>query len=176
MASKIIVVDFDDTLFFTNECSRAACMEVLGKPLPKALVRKLKPRSLKHKVYDLAVSKYGHLARPNTKLIRILSKSDRADVVVLTARLARARRHTMMLLNKHGVRYSRVIFRPNRLVDSKDEEWKLGKLNGFARKYKEIDVYEDKIDNINCFKRGLKHGGKSRFVLVEADGRHREVV
>ncbi len=175
MKKKVIIVDFDDTLFFTERCTSAGSKEVVGRAMSKAAIRKLEP-GIKGRVYDLSSSKYSHLSRPNRKLIRILSRSKDSDIVVLTARTERSRRPTVALLKKHKVPFDRAIFRENRLADTSDEIWKIGKINRFAGRYREIDFYEDKPENIAHFKHGLAHECKSTFILVEADGTHRRVV
>ncbi|MDE1805096.1 MAG: hypothetical protein KGH59_04945, partial [Candidatus Micrarchaeota archaeon] len=58
MAEKeLILVDFDNTLFFTDKTAILASKELLGLKLTGTMVRML-PREIKSKVYELGYSKY----------------------------------------------------------------------------------------------------------------------
>ena len=57
MDGRAIVVDFDDTLFFTQKSKEAASMEVLGKKLSKQEIRALEPKELKSQIYELGATK-----------------------------------------------------------------------------------------------------------------------
>jgi hypothetical protein len=163
------IVDFDDTLFFVRRCIETASIEVIGHRLSRAQVRKLMPKELRGRVYDVAFSKYSDLSVPNRELIGMLSKwkDSGISILILTARPEKTKRETMMLLRKYRVPFHRIIFRDNELAYGRDEEWKLGKLKGIADKYDSVTIYEDKHDNIAYFRHGVANPEKFRFVEVK---------
>lgn len=166
---SIAIVDFDDTLFFGRRCIEAASMEVMGHKLSRSQVRKIRPKELRGRVYDVAISKYSDLYIPNTELIGTLMKRKNSGsyILILTARPTKTKRETMKLLRKHKVPFHKIIFRDNKLIYVKDEEWKLGMLNSIAGKYDSVTIYEDKRDNIEYFKHGVADPKKFRFVEVK---------
>ena len=166
---SVAIVDFDDTLFFVRRCVEAASIEVIGHRLSRSQLRKLRPKELRGRTYDVAFSKYADLSVPNSELIGMLSKwkDSGISILILTARPAKIKRETMMLLRKYRVPFHRIIFRENELAYGRDEEWKLGKLNGLADKYDSVTVYEDKRDNIAYFRHGVANPEKFRFVEVK---------
>ena len=110
-------------------------------------------------------------------MIKILLRewSSSTTIFILTARALSAREVTLELLKKYKIPFHMVIFRENHLMDTEDEEWKLGKINEFAEKYKNIIFYEDKPDNIAYFRKGIKGSSEHRFILVGEDGTHMEM-
>ena len=166
---RIVVVDFDDTLFFVKECIGAASLELLGRRLSRSQLRELRPKEMKWKIYDLAFLKYSSLSKPNRRMINILSRERDAGtyILILTARPEKTKKETMALLRKYKVRFNSIKLRENGLAHSSDEEWKLGRINGLAERYGDITIYEDKRDNISYFKHGVLYPEKFRFVHVK---------
>lgn len=143
---RAAVVDFDNTLFFTDECTIMASKYLYGRRMPIEEIRSLsKPE--KYRIYRLGFEKYHKKSRPNTLMIRKLKKSD-AELILLTARTKEDSKTIMSLIASSGLEFDRLIFRPKKYLSVHDEEWKLGELNKISKKYDEIEFYEDKIENI----------------------------
>ena len=150
---RAAVVDFDNTLFFTDECTIMASKEIYGRYMPIEEIRSLsKPE--KHRIYRLGFEKYHRKSRPNPLMIRKLKKSA-AELILLTARTKEDSKIIMSLIASSGLEFERLIFRPKKYLLGHDEEWKLGELSKISKKYDEIDFYEDKIENILHAKNGL---------------------
>ncbi len=164
MQDKAIVVDFDNTVFFTDKCVRFASKEEFDKVRSKKWIRAL-PRSAKIKLYYLAYSKYDRYAKPNKRVISLLSNEDRMDKIILTARFLALKNKTLILLKKGKVNFDKIIFREFKYRKIKDEEWKRRKLKELTKKYKKIDFYEDKSDNISYIMDDLG-SRKINFFLV----------
>lgn len=164
MRDKAIVADFDNTVFFTDRCVRFACKEIFGKVMSKKLVRAL-PRNTKIKLYYLAHSKYDRYSKPNERMIKLLSKEDEKEKIILTARFLDLKSKTFNLLKKRKVNFDKVIFRELKYRKTKDEEWKRRKLRELAKKYNEINFYEDKLDNIDYIKDRLTSKNLSLFLV-----------
>jgi hypothetical protein len=165
VSGKLIVLDFDETLFFTSGSLKRATMEIMGRSdLSKYQIRKL-PREVKGPIYELAYSKYKQHSRPNEQLISHLNNSRKGyRIMVLSARGRNLRGHTLSLIKKHAIRIDGSSFRKD--VASEDEEWKLQMLKRLAGRYALIELYEDKKDNIDYIKRHL-NSKRIRFYLVK---------
>lgn len=151
---KLVVLDFDDTLFFTQGSVTKATKELLNRTdLSKAQVRKL-PKKTKSAVYELAYSKYKHHSKPNMKLVKFLEKS-RKDwkIIVLTARGRTLHADTLSLIKKHKIRISGFYSRAD--IAGADEVWKLGRVKAYAKRYTEVELYEDKRENIEYIKQRI---------------------
>ena len=147
------VVDFDNTLFFTDECTIMASKSIYGRRMPVEEIRSL-PKPEKHRIYRLGFEKYHSKSRPNTFIIRKLKKSD-AELILLTARTKEDSKTIMSLIASSGLEFDHLIFRPKKYLFGHDEEWKLGVLSKISKKYDDIEFYEDKIENIMHAKSGL---------------------
>lgn len=144
---SVALVDFDDSLFFTRHLVEYATKEMLGKALALERVRKM-DRLLKHKIYDLAQTKYGKHSRPNRLLIENLKAAKNLEIVVMTARAATNRKVTLALIKKHNVPFNRLLMRNKKEIKMNDEEWKLRMIRNFLKRYDKINYYEDKLDNV----------------------------
>jgi len=161
---KLIILDFDDTLFFTHGAVRKAAEELLGnKNLSKKQVRKL-PTPTKTRVYSLAYSKYKHESKPNNLLLEHLRKSRKGyDIIVLTARLKSQHNNTLSLIEKHNIKIQGIQTRQDLAVQ--DEEWKLQKIKYYLKKYPRLELYEDKRENIVYIKNKV-NSENIRYYLV----------
>lgn len=144
---KAIVSDFDNTLFFTDRCTYFASKEMFGKPMGKKELRAL-PKEVKIKTYYLAYSKYDKYAKPNVRMKSILSKGNKMDKIILTARFKDLKARTLKLLKKNGINFDKVIFRQLKYKRMPDEEWKRMSIKELSKEYDQINFYEDKSDNI----------------------------
>ncbi len=163
---KLILLDFDDTLFFTHGAVRKAAEELLGRRnLSKRQIRKL-PRPVKSKVYALAFSKYKHESKPNGLLLNRLRRSRKGyDVIVLTARLKNRHGDTLDLIKKHGVRIRGIDARRDLALP--DEEWKLRKIKHYLKKYRALEFYEDKKDNIDYIRSRIGAGNICYYLVTK---------
>ena len=146
-SNRIVLVDLDGTLLFTESSEGLAAKEVTGRRLKRSSIRKL-DRQTKHKVYSLAQSKYADAATPNMMLKRRLSRIGKANIVILTARHSDTRSNTVAALKKHRIMYGRLLCRSGKAKELDDEEWKLRVLTKYAKAYSRVELYDDKIDNL----------------------------
>lgn len=142
---ELLLVDLDDTLFFTDECVRLASMEVTGRGLGKEEVRGL-PDEVKDRVYGIAQSKYADRSRLNGRMAELLARNEGSDVVILTARTAKSLKETEGLLSRGSIRYDGLIIREDYRI--KDEVWKLSVLEDLRKSYAKVKVFEDKTDTL----------------------------
>lgn len=160
MGSKrqsLLVVDFDNTLFFTDECVRRSAKDVMDKYISMAKVRKL-DKATKRKILYRAFSVYWQYATPNESLLKLLkSRQARSKIIILTARHESYRKWTEMLLERDGVFYNKLILRPRSQQNRHDQEWKLMELKKIAKSKPnaEIQLFEDKDDNIEYIGSGM---------------------
>ncbi|BFH72288.1 hypothetical protein SJAV_02320 [Sulfurisphaera javensis] len=151
---KILLVDYDNTLFNTNDCVKASAKELWGIEIDGEELRKIK-REGKSAVYSLAYTKYSHLAKPNVKMIDYIKKriSEGDIVFVLTARHCSVRPYADFSLLSHGIIVSGIICRNDEEMKMKDEEWKAKIISLFDG---EIEVYDDKEENLRYFSKYFK--------------------
>jgi hypothetical protein len=163
---SIAIVDIDGTLLFGDKCIEAATKEALGKPITESELRKL-PKEVKKPIQDLAATKYAHLAVPNQKLIDLLN-SQREDhvIVVLTGRPTSIINYITEALDKVGLKYDQIVANPD-TYKMHDEEFKLGAIEKLSPGFNEIQLYEDKPDNLQYFMRKLANSvPKPKFYLI----------
>ncbi|MDE1856430.1 MAG: hypothetical protein KGH49_04335, partial [Candidatus Micrarchaeota archaeon] len=98
-------------------------------------------------------------------LINFISKRKNARVVILTARINDSHKHVVYLLKKNKIAVADIIYRKRSELRIPDEEWKRRKVNVLAKKYAKIDLFEDKLDNINHMKSGIDSDGLSFFLV-----------
>jgi len=165
MATKrLVVLDFDGTLFFTDVPVSMAAKELLGKPMAVSSVRKLS-KSVKGKVYDLAFSKYTSKSRPNLLLInKIARQGPDHRIIVLTKRGDRRKPQTWDLIKANGIKFVEGIYSTDNF-DIGDEQWKLQKMRAYLKKYQRISLYEDKKENIDYIKARLSSPKVSYYLV-----------
>ena len=161
---KLVIADFDNTLFFTDKCNALASKELFGKAMSLKEIRAL-PRADKSRVYALSFSKYAHLCIPNAKLIRALRAENTARIIILTAKSRESEPTVLRLLRKYNVRYDRLILRPKRELSKSDEGWKLEKIRSLSKGFETVELYEDKKDNIAYILNGIRRHGVSAFLV-----------
>lgn len=161
---KILLVDYDNTLFNTNECVKASAKELWGIDINGEDIRKIK-REGKSAVYSLAYTKYSHLAKPKVKVIEYVKKRiAEGDIVfVLTARHCSVRPYADFSLLSHGIIVSGIICRNDEEMRMRDEEWKAKIISLFDG---EIEVYDDKEENLKYFSRFFKN---VKYYLVKGE-------
>jgi hypothetical protein len=152
-SGRAAVVDFDNTLFFTDECTIMASKDIYGRLMSIKEIRSL-PKPEKHRIYRLGFDKYHKKSRPNLPMINKLKKSS-ATLILLTARSKDDSETITSLIASSGLEFNRLIFRPKKYLIGHDEEWKLGELGKISQKYEEIEFYEDKIENIMHAKKNI---------------------
>jgi len=161
---KILLVDYDNTLFDTSECIKASAKELWGLDLDEKEIRKMK-REGKSAIYSLAYTKYSHLAKPNLTMINYIKNkvSEGNLVFVLTARHCSVRPYVDFSLLSYGVIVSGIICRNDEEMKMKDEEWKAKIIQLFKG---EIEVYDDKEENLRYFYDLYKN---AKYFLVKGD-------
>lgn len=149
---RLVLLDFDGTLFFTDKSVSMASKDILGKALPKNKIREL-PRRVKSRVYELGFSKYRDMGVPNGKLIDFIKQKRRnANIMVLTARFDGSKRDIIYLLKKGGVPDAKLVCRRRAEMHMHDEDWKASMVKSLAKGYKHVELFEDKLENIRHIK------------------------
>ena len=162
---SIALVDFDNTLFFTDKALRYATKEMFGKTLRKAEIKNLEKR-IKRRVYKLAQSKYRQHSVPHSFLISRLKSSKNLRIVIMTARPLSLKKHSVDLLKSQRIHFDAIIMRNKWAVSLKDEEWKLRQIRKFLKLYRSVSYYDDKKDNVMYVKRAIKHTDRLHLFLV----------
>jgi FMN phosphatase YigB (HAD superfamily) len=159
---KIVLVDFDNTLFNTNPCVEAAIKEIWGIEMSAEELRRVKKEG-KSAVYSLAYTKYHHLALPNSPFIEYIKRKVKEGdkVFVLTARHCSVRNYVDFSLQSHGLIVNGIICRTDEEMKMRDEEWKYIIVKLFSG---EIEVYDDKEENLEYLK---KLGVNAELYLVK---------
>lgn len=152
---RVALVDLDGTLVDESEAIARAGMEVLGRRVSKAELRTLS-RALKTRIYDLAITKFSGLMKPNEEVVRLVDTLRRSGfkIVILTARLESTRRETESLLARIGVKYDELVMRES--LDIKDEVWKTQVVRSYERTHDIVIVLEDKWDNVEYMVRNTQ--------------------
>jgi hypothetical protein len=162
---KIALVDFDNTLFFTDKPAMLATMELFGKALGRDTVKNM-DRGVKRQIYELAYSKYKWHSTPHSFLIRRLKSKKGSKIVIMTARSVSLRSHTLDLIRKHGVRYDRLMLRDEKAMALKDEAWKLQQIKKFLKNYESVSYYDDKEENIAYVRKAIGRSKRLRTFQV----------
>ncbi|MCL5101915.1 MAG: hypothetical protein M1544_00960 [Candidatus Marsarchaeota archaeon] len=162
-AETLLLVDFDNTLFFTDEIAVKAAAELTGKRMRIADIRALRKLE-KNKIYRHAFSNYYMESVPNRAMLEAL-KVKHGPIVILTAKTKGDRMRIAELLSQNGIKSDRIILRPEKYLMAHDEEWKLMEMRKLAKRYKNIEFYEDKIDNIEYIKANLKSARLKCFLV-----------
>jgi len=156
-----MVVDFDNTLFFTDGCIRKASKEIAGKTLDSNEVRKLDKKE-KGRILNVAFSKYWEDSIPNRKMLNLLKsnyKKPDMKVIILTARFSNNKKNTIKLLSKNKVPYNKLICRESKYRHVHDEEWKLLTLKNIIKttRPRSVELFEDKRENITHIMENMKN-------------------
>ncbi len=167
---KLIISDFDDTLFFTDKSMALASKEITGRELVGQELIKLE-RTQKREVYLTAFRKYKESLYPNEKLILKYKKfhSSGYEIIVMSARGEELRVETKYGLEKYEIPSNRIILADTHYKIS-DGEWKLSMLNELVEGYDEVLFFDDRIDNIEYIKERFKDP-KVRYFLVNKRGK-----
>jgi hypothetical protein len=170
-----IVVDFDNTLFFTDMCAIRAAKEITQKKMSIKSIRLL-PKIEKHKIYRLGFAKYYKGAKPNTNMVKRLvrlSKTRPSDALILLSAKPNADKNRVKyLIDSQGISFDSFVFRPKKYLFDHDEEWKLVEIGKLLKKYNAIDIYEDKIDNIKHIAKKLSPANMNYFLVSKNSIRH----
>ncbi len=159
-----MLIDFDNTLFFTNALAIKASKELTGSELTINEIRAL-PWTKKRDIYGLAFFKYYMESIPNPVMIKRTASSTGKDKILLTAKTSATKSRIASLLASEGITMDAMIFRPERYLSKHDEEWKCDVVKRILKKYDKLEIYEDKKDNINYFKSNMK-GENIEYFLV----------
>ncbi|MGD0729224.1 MAG: hypothetical protein ABR981_04065 [Candidatus Micrarchaeaceae archaeon] len=151
--TKLLLLDLDDTVMFNNSALSTAAQELTGKFMPRSEVSKL-ARKIKRPIYYLAATKYTYLMTPNEAMLRTINAGiNQKDVIILTARADSVLQNTLEMLGRHNIPYDQLIMREEKFLGVEDEIWKAEKIKEILEtgNYSQIELYEDKIDNIEYF-------------------------
>jgi hypothetical protein len=165
----LLLLDFDGTIMFDENALATAAKAVTGREMLRGEIRKLDDET-KKPIYHLAMTEYRHLMRPNPPVIELAKGSfGRKRVMVLTARLEDVSKETADLLRVCEMPYDELMLRPPELVFMDDEHWKADVIAGLLPKYRRIEVYEDKLDNLEHFadRFGIGTVGKGVNCLID---------
>lgn len=147
---KLAVVDFDGTLFNSDECIRLAGIKLLGKPVPDEEYDGY-PRALQRKIVEVAFTEFRDAATPNAAVIADVRarKLEGYRVVILTGRPQSVENATIVLLRKHEVPYDEVHHNPFTKIHT--TAFKLLRLFEITPGYDNVVIYEDKRSNVDNF-------------------------
>ena len=159
-----MLIDFDNTLFFTNALAVKASKELTGSELTIDEIRAL-PWTKKKDIYWLAFYKYYMESIPNDAMIKRTASSTGKDKILLTAKTPANKSRIASLLASEGITMDSMIFRPERYLSMHDEEWKCDVAKRILKKYDKIEIYEDKKDNIDYFKSNIKSKNIEYFLV-----------
>lgn len=166
---KLLVLDFDNTLFFTERAIHMAAKDVFGEELTLEDMYKMEA-AVKKPLFEHANTKYKEYLEPNGRLIG-LSEDLRLkgyEVIVLSGRHEGHLENTRYSLDLHGVKYKKIILSPKGRTTS-DYEWKSKALSPYVSHYNEIIFFDDKMENIEYIKKAFSKR-KIRFFLVDREG------
>ncbi len=163
---RLVVLDFDDTLYFTFDSVKEAARELYGTGMTVRHIFDEMPVTARVKAYYLGHSKYRNRSKLNKKLVkRIAAYGNRTDIVIVTGRDRELQAHTLALAGQSGLKIKEIYFAADIAKDSK--EWKLRTLKKLAKNYKSVELYEDKGKNIDYISSNVPDDGKFKFYLVK---------
>ncbi len=164
---KLAVFDFDGTLVFTDPALIKHALKLTGKMMSKKEIRAL-PHEIKTPIYEAANLDVDMFA-PNKWLIDKLNKmhDEGYKIVILTARHETSKAGTTESLRREKVNYDELYHDPA-LVRMPDEEFKAIKLAEITKDYDDVEIYEDKQENVDFLKEKLG-SRKFSYFLVEKD-------
>ncbi len=151
----LLIVDMDGTLFFMDEPIALASSEILGTRMSIEETRGL-PSPVKRSIYDLSISKYASSSIPNVQMINLLrEKSAASYIVILTARTESRYADSREVLEKTAIPFDRLICRGEKDAETHDEEWKSAEIGALLPDYPAVELYEDKLENIEYISQRL---------------------
>lgn len=163
---RLVVLDFDGTLYFTSESARAAAKELYGITKISSHRYNSLPTKAKVAVDYLGYSKYASLSTLNAALVNYLGKSQaKTDFVVITGRDSKLRTPTLALTEKSGLMVKRAFFAPNMARHAMT--WRLKTIKGLARGYKSVEIYDDRKDHLDYIAKNITHCNKYQFYMVQ---------
>ncbi len=170
---NLVLVDFDNTLFFGDESLRHAERDMFGRLLAKRELKSL-DRRVRFKLHALAYTKYHHLIRPHREMIERVKKIDGAKTIIMSARGESLRALTEALLAEQEIKVDGLLLRNKQEMKMHDEEWKLMQVRHFMRRYRQLSAYEDKLENLEYIRRHINEPKRLHLFLV-LPGRVRKI-
>jgi hypothetical protein len=166
---KLIISDFDDTLFFTEHSIAFASHELFGVVMTRKEVRNL-DKPIISKIYDLAFSKYKDNLEPNTKLMDKYARmmTEGYEFMILSARGEQLREEVKYGLRLYDIKCEKIVLSNNDRRVS-DEEWKSNFIKDYISDYDEILFFDDKIENLNMVREKVTDS-RIRHFLVDRKG------
>ncbi len=166
---KLIISDFDDTLFFTEHSIAFASHELFGVGMTRKEVRNL-DKPIISKIYDLAFSKYKDNLEPNTKLMDKYARmmTEGYEFMILSARGEQLREEVKYGLRLYDIKCEKIVLSNNDRRVS-DEEWKSNFIKDYISDYDEILFFDDKIENLNMVREKVTDS-RIRHFLVDRKG------
>jgi hypothetical protein len=166
---SLFIVDFDNTLFFTEESLKKASKDVVGKP-GNYTTRMTLPASSRNKIYALSHSRYNNHNVPNTSMAQVLAREPNSYNLVMANRPASLHASVLSLIDLYGLNVHKVISGPEPQQAKESEGWKLQKIKemGMLKKYDRIAFFDDRIENVRTMRDGLK-SAKVDYYLVAKD-------
>ncbi|MGD0729227.1 MAG: hypothetical protein ABR981_04080 [Candidatus Micrarchaeaceae archaeon] len=166
----LLVMDLIGTILFTDDATRMAAQKVVGREMLRKDVRNL-PKVTKGQIYDLVATEFAIYVQPNEATIRVMrDNTAKMQIIILTADLdiPEVRKGLTRILKKYLVPYDQLIMRKPERRNTPDEKWKVAQIKALIKKYSQISIYEDKIDNIAYFMSRL--GPNVNYFYVTNEG------
>lgn len=142
MVERLVVFDFDGTLFNTPlpEEGKMIWEKIKGVPYPHKGWWS-KPESLDLSVFDIKPIKsvYNQYLKEKSK--------PNTYIIILTSRLEKLRPYVENILHKYNIEVDELIMK----YDEKDKGERILVLLEKMKDVKEIDVYDDRIEEINVY-------------------------
>ncbi len=166
---RLIISDFDDTLFFTDKSMALATKEIAGKELHGQEFREL-DSGQKRRIFITAFRKYKEGLYPNEKLIQKYKELHDSgyELIIMSARGEELRPETQHGIETHRIPAGRIVLADGRYKTS-DREWKFGMLKELIEGYDEVLFFDDLIENIAYIQERF-NGPKMRYFLVSKEG------
>jgi phosphoglycolate phosphatase-like HAD superfamily hydrolase len=163
--NRLAVFDFDGTLFFNDAALIKTGIRVTGKLMTREQIRGL-PEDVKSVIYN-AAAHYIDEYVPNPILIGRLGarRTEGYRIVILTARQKSSEADTLELLRREDIPYDEIRC-DQALAKIPDEEFKLGEIKSMIQGYAEVEIYEDKADNISYLMDNLGTNGFSYYLVT----------
>lgn len=159
--NALLLVNFGNTLFFTDEALRRASARFGPELSPSEI--KAKDSQIKGEIYNSAINDYGKFMRSNDLMHERLEKNmqqpEPNDVTIYTSNLQEKCEPALReLLRKRSMPYDDLAMRPMGLGEMADYSWKGWLIRKATGKYSQVYVYEDRLENLQYYKQVIGNG------------------